>query len=155
MSLPDNRKPTHTDVDLQQDSHHHLAAKFSVINALKHRAKNVCSNNQLLKGEENHLITALKRSKYQVWTLNRANIKRKNTNRPNQDSSNTRDSTGFNNNKSYMVGPYVKGMSESCKNICMKHGIELHFKGSCTIKDLLVHPKDRDTILQKSGMIYR
>ena len=46
-------------------------------------------------------------------------------------------------------------MSESCKNICRKHGIEMHFKGGSTIKDLLVHPKDKDTILQKSGVIYR
>ena len=46
-------------------------------------------------------------------------------------------------------------MSESCKNICRKHGIEMYFKGGNTIKDLLVHPKDRDTILQKSGVIYR
>ena len=29
------------------------------------------------------------------------------------------------------------------------------FKGGNTIKDLLVHPKCRDTILQKSGVIYR
>ena len=33
--------------------------------------------------------------------------------------------------------------------------IELHFKGGSTIKDLLVHPKDKDAILQKSGVIYR
>ena len=31
----------------------------------------------------------------------------------------------------------------------------MFFKGSNTINDLLVHPKDRDTILQKSGVIYR
>ena len=31
----------------------------------------------------------------------------------------------------------------------------MHFKGGTTIKDLLVHPKDKDTILQKSGVIYR
>ena len=46
-------------------------------------------------------------------------------------------------------------MGESCKNICRKHGVEMYFKGGNTIKDLLVHPKDRDTILQKSGMVYR
>ena len=28
-------------------------------------------------------------------------------------------------------------------------------KGGTTIKELLVHPKDKDTILQKSGVIYR
>ena len=31
----------------------------------------------------------------------------------------------------------------------------MFFKGGNTIKDLLVHPKDRDPILQKSGVIYR
>ena len=46
-------------------------------------------------------------------------------------------------------------MGESCKNICGKHGVEMFFKGGNTIKDVLVHPKDRDTILQKSGVIYR
>ena len=30
----------------------------------------------------------------------------------------------------------------------------MFFKGDNTIKDFLMHPKDRDTILQKSGVIY-
>ena len=46
-------------------------------------------------------------------------------------------------------------MHENCKNICRKHGVEMYFKGDNTIKDLVVQPKDRDTILQKSGVIYR
>ena len=33
--------------------------------------------------------------------------------------------------------------------------IQMYFKGSRTIKDLLVYHKDRDTILQKSGVIYK
>ena len=49
----------------------------------------------------------------------------------------------------------MKGLSESWKNICRKQGIEMYFKGGNTIKDLLVQPKDRDNILQKSGVIYR
>ena len=149
------RKLTHTDLYLQWDSHHKLAAKFSVINTLKHRAKTICSNNQLLKEEEDHLRTSPKRCRYPVWVLKRANLKQMNTSKPNQDSSNTRNNTGFNNNNLYMVVPYVKGMSESCKNICRKHAIEFHFKGGCMIKDLLVHSKGRDTILQKSGVISR
>ena len=43
------RKPTHKDQYLQWNSHHHLSAKFNVINTLKHRAKTVCSNQNLLK----------------------------------------------------------------------------------------------------------
>ena len=41
------------------------------------------------------------------------------------------------------------------KNICRNHGIEKHLKGGNTIRDLVVHPKDKDTILQKSGVIHR
>ena len=58
------RKPTHTDQYLQWNCHHHLPAKFSVINTLKHGAKTVSSNKHLLKEEEDHLNEALKRCKY-------------------------------------------------------------------------------------------
>ena len=60
-----------------------------------------------------------------------------------------------NNKKPYIVVPYMKGLSESCKIICRRHGIEMHFKGANTIRQLLVHPKDKDNILKKSGVIYR
>ena len=43
------RKPTHSDLYFHWDSPHHLSAKFSVINTLKHKAKKVCSNHHLLK----------------------------------------------------------------------------------------------------------
>ena len=59
------------------------------------------------------------------------------------------------NKKPYIVVPYMKGLSESCKNICRGHGIEMHFKGANTIRQLLVHPKDEDNILKKSRVIYR
>ena len=59
MPQPDNslltsvyRNPTCTDLYLPWDSYHHLFAKFSVINTLKHRAKTVCSNHHLLKEVE-------------------------------------------------------------------------------------------------------
>ena len=49
----------------------------------------------------------------------------------------------------------MKGLSESCKNICRKHSIDMYFKGGNTITELLLHLKDKDNILQKSGVIYR
>ena len=49
----------------------------------------------------------------------------------------------------YTLVPYMKGLSETCKNICRRHGIDLHFKGNNTIRQLLVHPKDNDDILKK------
>ena len=63
------RKPTHTDQYLQWDSHHNLACKYSVINTLTHRAKEVCSNSQLLKEELHHLECALTKCKYPRWAF--------------------------------------------------------------------------------------
>ena len=148
------RKPTHTDLYLHWNHHHHLSTKFSVINTLKHRAKTVCSNHHLLKEEEDHLNRALKRCKYPEWALTRANINQKKKTSTNQGTTKNTNKTG-NNNKPYIVVPYIQGMGENCRIICRKHGVEMYCKGGNTIKDLLLHPKERDTILQKSGVMYR
>ena len=153
------RKPTHTDLYLQWDSHHSIAAKYSVINTLHHRAKAVSSNNQLLKEEEDHLQEVLTRNKYPLWALNRVKIKNRTTQANQQQQhrtqSNVNTSRTTGNQKSYMVLPYVKGLSESIKNVGKKHGIQIYFKGGNTIKSLLVTPKDKDHITKKSGIIYR
>ena len=75
------------------------------------------------------------------------NNKRKGTN---NSANNNR-----NNPNPYMVVPYYKGLSESLKTACSKHGAQVYFKGDITIKNLLVAPKDKDPILRKSGVIYR
>ena len=72
------RKPTHTDLYLQWDSHHTISSTFSVIGTLHHRAQTVCSNPQLLQQEEDHLYKALTKCKYPAWVLNRIKIKTKN-----------------------------------------------------------------------------
>ena len=46
-------------------------------------------------------------------------------------------------------------LSERFKNTCQKYGVQVHFKGGQTIKDLLMNPKDKDPITNKSGLIYR
>ena len=106
-----------------------------------------------MKKEEDHLNKALYNCKYPTWALNRPNIRsKKNTRNKKNTNTNSKENK---KNKPYIVVSYVKGLSESCINICSKHGIEMYFKGGNTIKDLLMHPKDRDNILQKSGVIYR
>ena len=49
LSITVYSKPTNTDQYLQWDSHHHLSAKYSVINTLTHRAKTVCNKPELLQ----------------------------------------------------------------------------------------------------------
>ena len=150
------RKKTHTDLYLQWDSHHSIAAKYSVINTLHHRTRAVCSNKQLLEEEDEHLKNVLPENKYPMWALNRMKIKNKASSiQAQRRPKNTNANTTTGSKKSYMVLPYVKGLSESMKNVGKKHGIQTYFKGGNTIKSLLMTPKDKDHITKKSGIIYR
>ena len=57
--------------------------------------------------------------------------------------------------RTHITVPYNRGLSESYKNTCKKYGIQVYLRGGKTIKNLLVAPKDREHITQKSGIIYR
>ena len=81
LSITVYRKPTHTDQYLQWDSHHHLSAKFSVIQTLSHRASTMCSNPELLQKEKEHLRKALTNCNYPKWALDKVE---KRLNRPSQ-----------------------------------------------------------------------
>ena len=74
-----------TDQYLHWDSHHHLSAKFSVINTLYHRVKAVCSRPELLQQEIDHLRKALTQCKYPKWALDKVEK------RLNKSSSETND----------------------------------------------------------------
>ena len=50
-------------------------------------------------------------------------------------------------------GAIFTSIGESVKNICKKHGVDVHFKGGQTLKNILVSPKDKD-ITSKSSVIY-
>ena len=53
--------------------------------------------------------------------------------------------------KPYMVVPYFKGVSESLKKICGKHGVQVYFKGGNTIKTLLMALRIKIQSLEKVG----
>ena len=67
-------------------------------------------------------------------------------NRSNNNNNNQNNSSMKN---LYMVVPYYHGLSESIKRSCKKYGVQMHFKGGLTIKNLLMAPKDKDHILKK------
>ena len=53
-----------------------------------------------------------------------------------------------------MVIPYVQGLGESIMCTVSKYGIQTHFKGNRTLKQMLVKPKDKDPKEKTSGIIY-
>ena len=74
-----------------------------------------------------------------------------NTNRRTGNSNTVQPSTP----KINIVVPYHQGLSESIKRTCKKYGIQVNCKRGHIIKNLLMVPKDKDHILNKSGVIYR
>ena len=56
--------------------------------------------------------------------------------------------------KGHIVIPYTQGLCESIKEICSRYGIQTHFKGGRTIKNLLVSPNNKDPVVNQSGAIY-
>ena len=126
------RMPTHTNQYLQWNNHHAISAKYSVISTLFHRAKEVCSTKQQLDEEHEHLQNVLTTCKYPRWALHR--MKRK-TCAPVQSKSNnhkekngTDNKSKSNNRRNYITVPCTKGLSESFKNICKKHGIQVYLR---------------------------
>ena len=150
------RKPTHTNQYLQWDSHHSIAAKYSVISTLYHRAKEVCHTNQQLKEEPDQIKQALTSCKYPYWALNRVEKKTR-VPRPSRNQAMKQKDSNIKSNtrKTHITVTYSRGLSESFKNTCKKYGIQVYFKGGRAIRNLLVAPKDKEHITQKSGIIYR
>ena len=150
------RKPTHTNQYLQWDSHHSISAKYSVISTLFHRAKEVCSTKQQLNEEQDHIQQALTLCRYPRWALNRVEKKTRVLKESRNQGTRLKDNnTKSNIRRTHITVPYSRGLSESFKNTCKKYGIQVYFRGGKTIKNLLVAPKDKEHITQKSGIIYR
>ena len=50
--------------------------------------------------------------------------------------------------------PYIKGLSEQYRYTLAKYRVRVFFKGTSTIKSLLMHPKDPIPHAQKTDIIY-
>ena len=56
--------------------------------------------------------------------------------------------------RGHIVIPYTQGLCGSIKKICSRYGIQTHFKGNSTFKNLIVSPKYKNPMANKSGAIY-
>ena len=65
-----------------------------------------------------------------------------------------RDTTKDKYTKGHIDIQHTQGIGESIRNICKRYGIQTHFKGIRTIKNILVNSKDKEPFYKKSGVIY-
>ena len=125
-----------------------------------HRAQTVFSNPELLHKEMTHLRNALTQCKYPKWALDKVERRLNKPFSEASDGANNQGTTGAKpatkevKTKGHIVIPYTKGFCESIKKICGKYGIQTHFKGSNTIRNILGSPKDKDPMVSISGAIY-
>ena len=132
-------------------------AKYSVSSALTHGARTDCTKPGLLNKEIQHFKKALSKCKHPKWALDK--VERKFTNRsqensnagPREEDSNIpssnsvgRDHTKDKHNKGHIVIPYTQGLGDSIMKMYSKCGIQTHFKGNKTIKQMLVKLTDKD-----------
>jgi len=149
LSVSVYRKQTHTDQYLQFDSNHPLIQKLGVVKTLFHRADTIISKESDKNSEHNHLRQALHHCGYKDWAINKAlNLGGNNNDKPAGKKSN-------NPGKSVSVTiPYHGDLSEKLRRIYRDHGISTHFKPTNTIRQSLVHPKDKQPKGRLSGVVY-
>ena len=139
------RKPTHTDMYLHWDSYHHLAAKYSVINTLRHRAKTVCTTKTVI-GKKKKTISSQPSEDANI--LCGPGIEQ--TYKEKEDKP-----RGQQQQQIIHCGTLHERIGRIMQKHLQKIWCRSLLQGGRTIRDILVHPKDKDTILKKSGVIYK
>ena len=141
---------THTDQYLHQnvntdqcESQHPLHQKLGAVRTMYDRCENLVSEHTDKAEEVAHIDQAFMRCGYPKWALNKC--KKKNS----PKAKDKRDSVGV------VSIPYVKGTSEALSRCFKKHNIDVAMKPHTTIKNMLVHPKDKRELEDKSGVIYK
>ena len=145
LSFTVYRKPTHTDQYLQFSSNQPLSHKLGVIRTLKHRCETICSTEEGKLQELEHLKRVLSVSGYTKAAWNAAS-------RP-KPTVTTPDSTAP-RKKGHVTLPFVGQMSEAIARTIRKAGVAVHLRPYNSIRQQLVHPKDKVTQEDKSGVVY-
>ena len=131
LSITVYRKPIHTDQYLQWDSHHHLSAKYSIINTLTHGAKTVCNKPELFQKEVDHLRKALVHCKYPKWAMDRVETSLLKLTSEGSNSVSTQDTNGAKPTtnevkiKGHIVIPYTQGL---CKKASQRSTVSMAYR---------------------------
>ena len=148
LSFTVYRKPTHTDQYLQFDSNQPLQHKLGVIRTLHHRCQMICSDEDAKIKELEHLQKVLTVSGYTRAAWDTATTPR--------DTTNTDGATHTSaQHKGSICLPYAGHTTEAVARLIRKTGVKVHIKPYNTIRQRLVHPKDKHPIMNQAGAVYR
>ena len=146
LSFTVYRKPTHTDQYLQFDSNQPLQHKLGVIRTLHHRCMTLCSTEESKLKEIDHLKKVLSVSGYtkSAWAT---------ATRPKPPHVPTDPSV--NKKKGHISLPYVGHVTDAVARTIRKTGVAVHLRPFNTIREHLVHPKDKLAKEDQAGVVYK
>ena len=145
------RKKTHTDQYLAFQSHHPLHHKLGVIRTLLDRSETLITREEEKAKEEMHITGALKNCGYPPWTIRKVKKMRETP----KDRSKPKDTENRTPTLGQVSLPYVAGLSESFARLLKRHGVQSAMKPYNTLRQNLVHPKDKRPITDNAGVIYK
>ena len=144
------RTPTHTDQYLDFNSAHPVEHKLGVVRTLHQRAEVDTSDKKDLKNEIVHLNKALKTCNYLEWAIKKvAKHMKDKKEKSRRNLTEKKDSNGS------VVLPYIKNKADKMKRIFTKHKINVCFKPYCTLRQMLVCPKDKTDKREICGPVYK
>ncbi|XP_072046224.1 uncharacterized protein [Amphiura filiformis] len=114
------------------------------------RKDNIVTEETDKKDEENKIRNALSDCGYPKWALDR--VKQQMNDKPQkQKKSKKLEETP---SRGMVVIPYVEGLAEKLQRIFQKHKISTAMRPTNTLKNILVHPKDKKDIMETSDAVY-
>ena len=118
----------------------------------------VSSSHDRLDQELQHIKSALQACQFPNWALNQWHHRFINNNQVHNNNPTTTNNTNQDNNPTKrnitLVVSFIPGTSEKFKKLCKAKGIQVHYKGTNTLRTLLGNPKDKDPNASKTGIIH-
>ena len=143
------RKATHTNQYLQFGSHHPLHQKLGVIRTLLDRKDAIVTEEEDKQVEEVTIRQALAQCGYPEWAIEKVKKEKEQPRTSKKTQSENQEK-----NKGLVVLPYVSGLTEKVSRVFKKHGYSTAMRPHQTLRNLLVHPKDKRDPLQTAEAIY-
>ncbi|KAI8509507.1 hypothetical protein Bbelb_133550 [Branchiostoma belcheri] len=143
-----------TDHYLQWSSNHPVQQKLGIVRTLMHRARanTLIKDPALREAEKEKVIVALRHCGCPEWALREGH-----NNSRKDKSSKEQSKTGKQEHlpASYLVLPYIHGVTERLKRVYAKHNVSLYSKPGFTLRNPLVRPNDPLAPSEKCGVIYK
>ena len=147
------RKPTHTDRYLGYNSHHPSQHRRSVVNTLLQRAQEIPSTNAGRSRERRHVIKVLRDNNYPLRFIQ--SCKSYHNSRRRDSLTNGTSSASALSTSTFVVLPYVKGVSERILRVLRNNGVKVGYKPFNVLRMCFPRPKDKPSPLQCRGVVYK